>query len=92
MSEVLSEISRNMSESFSPNLYPPKLDKCKILNITKGILAPSEDVTLVSDEKIQALDIREQYKYLGMVQSNEINKKKMKQKYREEYFNRVKKS
>ena len=56
--EIVSTFSNDIKMSFG-------LDKCKILNITKGILAPSEDVTLVSDETIQALDIREQYKYLG---------------------------
>ena len=35
------------------------LDKCNILNILKGKLIPSEDITLSSKETIKALDIRD---------------------------------
>ena len=82
--ETVSMFSNDIKMSFG-------LDKCNILNITKGTLTPSENITLASEETIRALDLREQYKYLGMLQSNETNKKRMKEKYREEYFNRVKK-
>ena len=82
--ETVSMFSNDIKMSFG-------LDKCNILNITKGTLTPSENITLASEETIRALDLREQYKYLGMLQSNEINKKRMKENYREEYFNRVKK-
>ena len=82
--ETVSMFSNDIKMSFG-------LDKCNILNITKGTPTLSENITLASEETIRALDLREQYKYLGMLQSNEINKKRMKEKYREEYFNRVKK-
>ena len=35
------------------------LDKCNILNMLKGKLIPSEDITLSSKETIKALDIRD---------------------------------
>ena len=35
------------------------LDRCNILNILRGQLTPSEDITLSSEETIKALDIRD---------------------------------
>ena len=67
------------------------LDKCNVLNIRKGKLTQMNDITLLSGETIKALDLRDQYKYLGMLQSNEIDKKNIKDKFRTEYFERVKK-
>ena len=52
------------------------LDKCNIMNIKKGKLIQSNDIDLNTQEIIKALDIRDQYKYLGMLQSNEIKKRR----------------
>ena len=67
------------------------LDKCNTLTIKKGKLVKSNDITLKNEETIKGLDIRELYKYLGMLQSNEINKKEMKTKFQKEYFTRTRK-
>ena len=60
------------------------LDKCIILNILKGKLTPSQDTTFSSKETIKALDIRDQYKYLGMLKSSEVNRKEVRKKYQDE--------
>ena len=51
------------------------LDKCNTLSIRKGKLIESNNISLNNEETIKALDIREQYKYLAMLQSNKIDKK-----------------
>ena len=65
------------------------LDKCNILDILKRKSTPSEDITFSIEETIKALDIRDQWKCLGMLQSSEVNRKEMCKKYRDEYFNCV---
>ena len=82
--EIVSKFSDDIKMNFG-------LDKCNILNIQKGKLIPTDDIILSSEETIKALDIKDHYKYLGMLQSNEVNKKTMRNKYRDEYFNRISK-
>ena len=82
--EIVSMFSRDICMSFG-------LDKCNTMTIKRGKLVKGHDITLLTAETIKALDLRDQYKYLGMLQSNEIDKKGMRSKFRTEYFERVKK-
>ena len=82
--EIVSKFSSDIKMNFG-------LEKCSILNIQKGKLIPTDDIVLSSEETIKALDIKEHYKYLGMLQSNEVSKKTMRNKYREEYLHRISK-
>ena len=43
----------------------------------KGKLTPSEDITISSEETIKDFDIRDQFKYLAMFQSNEVGRKEI---------------
>ena len=82
--EIVSTFSRDIQMNFG-------LDKCNVMTIKRGKLVQGHDFILANDETIKALDIREQYKYLGMMQSDEIKKKDMRKKFRDEYFSRTKK-
>lgn len=65
------------------------LDKCNILNILKGKLIPSEDITLSREEAVKTPDIRDEYKYYGVFESTAVDRTEMRKKYRDRYFNRV---
>ncbi|XP_066928963.1 uncharacterized protein [Clytia hemisphaerica] len=82
--EIVSMFSNDICMSFG-------LDKCNTLSIRGGKLTKGNDITLHTKETIKALDLRKQYKYLGMLQLNTIDKKNMRNKFRTEYFQWVKK-
>jgi len=84
LAEIVSMFSKDIQMSFG-------LDKCNIMKIKKGKLAKGNDIVLANNETIKALEIQDQYKYLGILQSNELKKKGTKKKFRDEYFVRVKK-
>ena len=52
---------------------------------------PSDDIILTNNESIKAFDNTEVYKYLGMVENNNIKTTEMKQTIRDEYFTPLKK-
>ena len=66
------------------------LDKCNKLTIKNGKAVPSDDIILTNNENIKVLD-NTVYKYLGMVENNNIKTTEMKQTIRDEYFTRLKK-
>ena len=82
--EIVSMFSNDIRMKFG-------LDKCNILTMKKGKLVQTNDITTSNAEIIKALNIREQYKYLGMLQANEIDKKQMRRRFRDEYFTRIRK-
>ena len=67
------------------------LDKCAVLIIKRGKIVKSEGIELPNDEKIRSLKEDDSYKYLGILQSNEIQRKDMKEKVGKEYKRRVRK-
>ena len=67
------------------------LDKCKIVNVSHGKLSTSSDAyEMDKGEKIEAL-VRESdsYKYLGILQLNDMKNEEMKTKVEQEYTKRV---
>ena len=67
------------------------LDKCAVLIMKRGKIVKSEGIELPNDEKIRSLKQDESYKYLGILQSNEVQRKDMKDKVGKEYKRRVRK-
>ena len=67
------------------------LDKCAVLMMKRGKIIKSEGIELPNDEKIRSLKEDDSYRYLGILQSNEIQRKDMKEKVGKEYKRRVRK-
>ena len=65
------------------------LDKCNKLTIKNGKTVPSDDIILTNNESIKVLDNTEVYKYLGMVENNNIKTTEMKQTLRDEYLSLI---
>ena len=86
--KILLEVVREYSEDVRMGFG---LDKCNKLTIKNGKTVPSDDIILTNNESIKALDNTEVYKYLGMVENNNIKTTEMKQTLRDEYFTRLKK-
>ena len=57
----------------------------------RGRIVKSEGIELHNDEKIRSLKEDDSYKYLGILQSNEIQQKNMKDEVGKEYKRRVRK-
>ena len=66
------------------------LDKCATINISKGKLGDVKFIPLPSGNQIESID-EEGYKYLGILESDNILHKEMKSKVSTEYYRRVKK-
>ena len=65
------------------------LDKCGILVLKRGKVIRSDGVELPNGENMKEIDL-EGYKYLGVLQYDEIQNKTMKEKVKREYFRRIK--
>ena len=65
------------------------MDKCATLITRNGKRVKSEGVTLPSGETMKDID-EEGYKYLGVLQNENLMNREMKDKVRDEYFRRVK--
>ena len=63
------------------------IEKCKILILKRGIKDENCDIMLPNDLIIK----RENYKYLGILEAEYINTKKMKEKVKAEYLRRTRK-
>ena len=85
--KILLEVVREYSEDVRMGF---DLDKCNKLTIKNGKAVPSDDIILTNNENIKALN-NTVYKYLGMVENNNIKTTEMKQTIRDEYFTRLKK-
>jgi hypothetical protein len=67
------------------------LDKCKAVHIVQGRLKEdAESLTLTQGDIIEALRSKEEcYKYLGIIQLNDIKHSQMKTALKREYFKRI---
>ena len=63
-----------------------EIEKCNILILKRGIKDENCDIMLPNDHKISSLKEGENYKYLGIVEAEDINTKKMKEKVKAEYL------
>jgi len=82
--EIVMQFSQDIQMKFG-------LEKCKIMTMKKGKKIEADDITLSNDDKIKALNGNDQYKYLGMHESDDIKINDMKNKLQTEYFARLKK-
>ena len=67
------------------------IEKCAMLVMRRGKKVKSEGIALPNNEKIRSLDETEGYKYLGVLEADEVLHKDMKEKLRKEYYRRVRK-
>ena len=65
------------------------LDKCGVLVVEKGVKTKCEGVNLPDGERIKEIE-EGGYKYLGVLEAEQIMEKEMKVKLKTEYFRRVK--
>ena len=57
-----------------------EIEKCNILILKRGIKDENCDLMLPNDLKISTLKEGKNYKYLGILEAEDINTKKMKEK------------
>ena len=65
------------------------INKCAILVLKRGKMVKSEGIKLQEDKVIRSLKEDKEYKYLGILQSDQIKLQKMKEKIENEYKRRV---
>ena len=65
------------------------LDKCAVLVLKQGIKVRCEGIVLPDGQMMGKVDENE-YKYLGVLEGEDIMQKEMKEKVRQEYMKRVK--
>ena len=65
------------------------IDKCGMVNLVKGKTIQTEGITLPDDRTIKDIGLTP-YKYLGILESDNINHQEMKTTIRKEYISRVK--
>ena len=75
--KLIAEFSKDICMDFG-------LDKCAVVHITKGILTNSPLV-----KGIPLLSSEDNYKYLGIIQCDEIIQKEVKESTKKEYLSRV---
>ena len=66
------------------------LDKCAALTIHKGKATHTQDLTL-SNNTMKELSLEESYKYLGVLQAENVKHRQVKKQTSAEYTNRVRK-
>ena len=67
------------------------IEKCAILVLKRGKVIKSEGIKLPNNRKMRSLDENEEYKYLGILQADQIKQKEMKERVGNEYKRRVRK-
>ena len=67
------------------------LDKCATLVLNKGKPTQLENVKLPNNEIIKGLSLQESYKYLGILQGDNIKHDQVKEKTSKEYLKRLRK-
>ena len=65
------------------------IKKCAVLTLKRGKVAESRGIQLPKDELIKSLDENEGYKYLGVLEADQIKHNEMKKNLTKEYFRRV---
>ena len=69
--ELVYKYSRDIGMEFG-------LDKCAKINVIRGKHQPAEDLEIDHNKFIKELDRDQQYKYLGMIETNGMNNREMK--------------
>ena len=67
------------------------IDKCAMIVLKRGKLVMSDGIKLPDAKEIKSMNEGEGYKYLGIIEADEIKKKEMKEKVSNEYKRRVRK-
>ncbi len=67
------------------------ISKCAVLIMKKGKISHSEGVRLPNQDEIKSLGEEDSYKYLGVLESDDIKNEEMKKNIRAEYFRRIRK-
>ena len=67
------------------------IDKCAILVMKKWKMVKSEGITLSSVKVIKSLEEGESYKYLGLVEADEVMVNEMKDEVKKQHYRRVRK-
>ena len=67
------------------------IEKCAMIQMKRGKFVISEGIELPNGKKIRSLDDQEGYKYLGILQFDDIKHREMKEKLKKEYVRRVRK-
>ena len=65
-----------------------KIVKCVMLVIKKGKIVTSDDTELPNEKVIKSLE-GESYKYLGVLEADEVMVRKMKVNVKKEYYGRT---
>ena len=71
MAKVVYDFSTSIGMKFG-------FDKCKVLNIVRGKIEKCGNIDLERDDKIEEMESSEVYKYLGVLESNNIKHNDMK--------------
>ena len=67
------------------------IEKCAILVLKRGIVVKSEGIKLPDNRKMRSLNENEEYKYLSIMQADQIKQTEMKEKVGNECKRRVRK-
>ena len=67
------------------------IEKCEMIQMKRGKFLMSEGIELPNGKKIRSLDDQEGYKYLGILQFDDIKHGQVKEKLKKEYVRRVRK-
>ena len=67
------------------------IEKCNILVLKRGIKNENCDIMVPNDLKISSLKEGENYKYLGILEAEDISTEKIKEKAKAEYLRRTRK-
>ena len=67
------------------------INKCAVLEITHGKVQRREGIELPNGAEIRSLDPEEHYKYLGILESDMVQSKQMKENLAKEYYRRIRK-
>ena len=61
------------------------IDKCVMLAMKKGKMVKSDGIQLLNDKVIKSLEEGESYKYLGVLEADEVMVNEMNDKVKKEY-------
>ena len=86
--ETLIQTVRVFSKVIGMNF---RIEKCAMIQMKRGKVVMNEGIELPNGAKIRSLDDQEGYKYLGILQFDDIKHKEMKEKLKKEYAKRVRK-
>ena len=62
------------------------IEKCAVLVLKRGNIIKSDGIVLLDDTVIRAMNEGDSYKYLGIMEADQILRKEMKEKVKNEYL------